>query len=185
MKLNLGCGQNHLPGFINVDKYPEGNPDITCDLETAPWPWADSSVEAIMMNHSLEHMGQTADVFFSIIKELYRVLKPGGMLEIRVPHPRHDAYLSDPTHVRPITTDMMRLFSKQANREWKERRVPNSPLGIYLDVDFEIVENGISIEEPYRTLFEAGSMSKEELDLLIRNSNNIVSEIQILLKAVK
>ena len=56
LKLNLGCGQHHREGYINVDKY--GSPDILHDLETFPWPWRDNSVKEILLYHVLEHLGQ-------------------------------------------------------------------------------------------------------------------------------
>jgi hypothetical protein len=35
IKLNLGCGKNPMPGYVNVDKF--GTPDVRHDLETFPW----------------------------------------------------------------------------------------------------------------------------------------------------
>ena len=39
IRLNLGCGQNKLDGYVNVDKYPTFSPDVLWDLETFPWPF--------------------------------------------------------------------------------------------------------------------------------------------------
>ena len=38
------------------------------------------------------------------MKELYRISCDQANIHISVPHPRHDDFLADPTHVRPITT---------------------------------------------------------------------------------
>lgn len=74
LKLNLGCGEHHREGYINVDKY--SSPDILHDLETFPWPWKESSVKEILLYHVLEHLGQNTDIFLGIIKELYRISAP-------------------------------------------------------------------------------------------------------------
>jgi len=57
----------------------------------------------------MEHVGQTPDMFNSIIRKLYRICKNQAIMDITVPHPRHDDFLADPTHVRPIT--VLELFS--------------------------------------------------------------------------
>ena len=110
LKLNLGCGSTKFDGFIGVDMY--GNPDVRHDLEKFPWPWADSTVDEVALVHVLEHLGRDPDVFIGIIKELYRVCRNGALIHIVVPHPRHDNFLGDPTHVRPITYQVMQLFDK-------------------------------------------------------------------------
>jgi hypothetical protein len=39
MKLNLGCGDNKRPGYVNGDVC--GSPDVVCDLSAFSWPWDD------------------------------------------------------------------------------------------------------------------------------------------------
>src|SRR6185312_513515 len=90
MKLNLGCGQNKVEGYLNVDKYAACAPDRVVDLEAFPWPFPDASVDEILLTHVLEHLGRETETFFGIMRELHRVLKPGGKVQIRVPHPRSE-----------------------------------------------------------------------------------------------
>ena len=84
LRLNLGCGDKLLPGWLNVDSVPDCNPDMVCDLEQFPWPWADNSVEEILLSHVLEHLGEDRDVYLGIIKELYRVCCHGAKIQIMV-----------------------------------------------------------------------------------------------------
>src|SRR5579864_439610 len=183
LKLNLGSGQNPQPGFVNVDKF--GEPDLKCDLEVFPWPWPDNSTAEITMNHVLEHLGASADVFIGIMKELYRVCEPGATIRIAVPHPRHDNFINDPTHVRPITPDVLGLFSKRANLHWQEVRAANSPLALYHGVDFEMVGQEYTLDEPYASDFQTGRLKQEELYVLLRRHNNVASEITITLRVIK
>lgn len=183
LKLNLGCGQNQIPGYVNVDKF--GQPDVQCDLEIFPWPWEDSSVDEIRLNHVLEHLGETKEVYLGIMKELYRVTKPNGFIFINVPHPRHDDFINDPTHVRAVTPDSMALFSKKNNKRWAEQRAANSPLGMYLDVDFELVRTNFTLEEPWQSQLKNGQISVEQVWQAIRQFNNVVKQIEMQLQVIK
>ena len=116
MKLNLGCGPKRLAGWVNVDKSPAFQPDAVVDLERFPWPWPDSSAEEVLLNHVLEHLGQSPDTFIGVMRELWRVCKPGAKVRVNVPDPRHESFLGDPTHVRPVTLDTLALFSQAFNR---------------------------------------------------------------------
>src|SRR3954452_15303504 len=103
MKFNMGCGRRKLEGYVNVDAVAASGADQVWDLEQTPWPWADGCAEEIRFIHSLEHMGADTKVFLAIIQETYRIAAPGCRVVIHVPHPRHDHFLGDPTHVRPVT----------------------------------------------------------------------------------
>ena len=185
MKLNIGCGLNKVQGFINIDKYEESKPDQVMDAEITPWPFESDQIEEVLFNHSLEHMGADTEIFLKLMKELYRVCKSRAKIQINVPHPRHDNYLGDPTHVRIISPQVLSLFSKKLNQQLATEGVPNTPLGIYLDVDFEIKHVKQMLEEEYLMLFQQKKISERELVKMINERNNIVTEYQITLEVIK
>jgi len=182
-KLNLGCGKNLLLGHINVDKY--GSPDVLHDLEKFPWPFHSNSAEEIVLNHVLEHLGETSDSFLGIVKELYRVAAPGAAIHIAVPHPRCDDFINDPTHIRAITPELMGLFSKKNNERWISEGAANSPLAIFLDVDMEIENLNFYLCEPWSTQLQSNQISEEELGNATMRYNNVVKEIRMTLRVIK
>jgi hypothetical protein len=92
LRLNLGCSDQMVPGCCNVDIVPPC--DLIADL-TKPWPWPDSSVNLIRAHDIIEHL---PDKIFTM-NELWRVLIPGGQVEIIVPTTDGRAAYQDPTHV--------------------------------------------------------------------------------------
>lgn len=182
LKLNLGCGQNKMPGYVNVDKC--GQPDVLFDLETFPWPWETNSVDEINMRHILEHLGATVETYFRVIKEIYRVSKPGAKIDVSVPHPQHPNFFSDPTHVRPITPHGLALFSKTFNRLCAEKGLADSPLGLYLDVDFDVVKATQALDEKFLWLLKNGWEEKKMHDY-INSHVGVIQETIIELKVVK
>lgn len=83
LKLHLACGHDYNEDFINIDLYaPEdAKCDVRFDVQKIPYP--DNSVDEIKAFHIIEHFH-----FFEIqevLKEWYRVLKPGGRLHLETP----------------------------------------------------------------------------------------------------
>ena len=185
LKLNLGCGSWKVEGFLNVDSEPACEPDLVWDLEKVPWPFEDSCSQEILMSHVLEHLGREPESYLAIVRELYRVARPGANVFIVVPHPRHDSFLTDPTHVRPITADGLRMFSKRLNRKWIEEGASNTPLGVYLDVDFEVVRVKNYFDEHWERELTEGRIGEPELEQLARAQNNVIRETAIVLEAIK
>lgn len=81
MKLHLGCGKNIKEGYINIDKYVEF-PGVE-KLDIFNLPYADNSVDEILSEHLVEHIGfKDEEKFWT---ECARVLKPGGKLITETP----------------------------------------------------------------------------------------------------
>ncbi len=80
LKLNLGCGEVIINrrGWKNYDAYPLQGVE---QQDIQHLPEHDGTVDRIVMSHVLEHL-ENPD---TVLKECYRVLKPGGALIIAVP----------------------------------------------------------------------------------------------------
>jgi len=81
--LNVGCGPNIFPHFINLDFDWTKKIDIVWDIRKKPYPLKDDSLEGIFTEHCLEHIS-FADCEKNL-REFHRMLKPGGNLRIVVP----------------------------------------------------------------------------------------------------
>lgn len=92
MRLNLGCCDQLLPGYVNVDLCPPA--DVVADL-SQPWPWPDGSVQFIRAYDVFEHLPDKRRT----MNEAWRVLVPGGRLELVVPTTDGRGAFQDPTHV--------------------------------------------------------------------------------------
>jgi len=185
MKLNLGCGFRHPNGFVNVDSSEECKPDRVVDLETLPWPFEDDGAEEVLMSHVLEHLGQDPKVFGGIIKELYRVCEDGALVTIIVPFPRHDLFLIDPTHVRALLPETFQLLSKKMNLEWRDRGVSNTPLALYLDVDFEIESVSLDLDQLWKNKLAQGKATPDDVADALISQNNVVEQFQVALRVRK
>lgn len=86
MKLNLGCGDKILEGYVNVDVVESRagkKPDVMCDLHKLT-PFEDNAADEILAVHVVEHFWrwEVAD----ILREWTRVLKPGGRMVLECPN---------------------------------------------------------------------------------------------------
>ncbi len=183
LKLNLGCGINKMDGFVNL--YRHGEPDLLHDLEDLPWPFADSSARLIVLNHVLEHLGATPATFIDIMKELYRVGANKAKIQIAVPHPRHDDFLNDPTHVRAVTPELLSLFSMEKCRARALSGVANSPLALYYGIDFELIDQRVVIDEPYWSEYRHNQTTLDRLQRMARENNNVVKELRMTVMVIK
>lgn len=168
-RLNLGCGRNHVDGWINIDHVPLPGVDVVADLNacaTTPLPFDENSVDEILMSHVIEHISNT----LPLMQELYRIAKPGTKLNILVPHGGSDDAWEDPTHVRPYFPGSFGYFSQPYywradygyRGDWQPEKV--------------ILRIGQKDCEGY---------SVQELWQRSRHERNLVREMSVTLRAVK
>jgi len=80
-KLNLGSGGKLIPGWDNLDINPLPGV-LRCDL-TKPLHYKPNTVTHIYSEHFLEHLDEVDG--FNLLKQCYRVLKPGGHIRLCLP----------------------------------------------------------------------------------------------------
>ena len=81
-KVNLGCGPNPKPGWINIDLFDPGA-DLRLDLREK-WPFADGSISHIYSEHVFEHFELHEEVVH-FLSEAHRVLQSAGLFNVGVP----------------------------------------------------------------------------------------------------
>lgn len=175
--MNIGSGGRPLEGYVNVDAEPSTEPDVICNIGRDPWPFDDGVVDEIVAEHILEHL--TTPEFFHCMRETYRVCKNGAEVKILVPHPRHDIYLGDPTHQRPVMPGTLLMFSKGQMEKLRAQGIILTPFWKILNVDFRL-------DTRIRYKFDAGVDSNApDIAWQMKHLNNIVQEIGMTLWAVK
>ena len=81
-KLNLGCGKDIIPGFINLDIVKGPGVNIAHDLNKFPYPFKDSYFSEVVGKHVIEHLNDPE----KFCEELYRITSNGGKIFLRTPH---------------------------------------------------------------------------------------------------
>lgn len=95
IRLDIGAGNTCHDGFDGVD-YRQYNEKIkyVIDLNTNKLPFQDNSVDEVITSHTLEHLQNPME----LVREIYRVLKPGAKLTITVPYGMHP-FSKKPNHL--------------------------------------------------------------------------------------
>lgn len=82
-KVNLGCGNQKWPNFINVDVDQTLNPDITCDIRFNKLPIVEKTITEAWMCHTIEHIQKIH--WPAILFEVSRILQIGGIFYVTYP----------------------------------------------------------------------------------------------------
>jgi len=99
IKLNMGCGKAKKWDYVNIDMSPDVRPDMVLDVTRHRLPFDNDTVDRIVAEHFLEHIG---DELIGVIREWHRVCRNGAIIHIVVPNAEHSISWAakDPTHKR-------------------------------------------------------------------------------------
>ena len=81
-RLNWGCGGHTLPGWINSDQKDGDGIDLSCDIAQG-LPLETGSIDYAVSIHALPEVPY--DAIVPVLRELRRVIKPGGILRLCLP----------------------------------------------------------------------------------------------------
>ncbi|HKO68170.1 MAG TPA: class I SAM-dependent methyltransferase [Burkholderiaceae bacterium] len=104
--LELGCGFNKTPGATGVDVIQGSHADIIHDLDKFPYPFTDDEWDRILCRCVLEHVND----FVGTVNEIWRIARPGAMVEVVGPFMSSVNYYADPTHKRAFTSKTFDYF---------------------------------------------------------------------------
>lgn len=123
-ELLLGCGNsrekkidisgNGWSGLTTVDFDPNCGADVVHNLEVLPYPFADNQFDEVHAYEVLEHTGQQGDFrfFFGQFYELWRILKPGGLLLMTCPRWDSPWAWGDPSHKRIVGAEALTFLDQ-------------------------------------------------------------------------
>lgn len=143
IKLELGSGGKRRDGFFGVDILEIDGVDAVADLNNSLSLFPDNCCDGLYSNHALEHV----ENFMLLMGEIHRIVRPGGKIEIIVPHFSNVYGFSDPTHVRFFGLYTMYYFV----RKECQPKVRNVPV-FYTATRFEI--SSVRIEFYRASLFD-------------------------------
>lgn len=117
--LELGCGnRKRYPRTIGIDLVDLPCVDLVGDVCTTLAMFPKQSVNSVYAYHVLEHV----DDLDGLLRQVGRVLKPGGLFDVVAPHFSNSHFYSDPTHKRFFG---LYTFSYYADEEIFSRKVPH------------------------------------------------------------
>ena len=149
--LLLGCGASKAVNCrttgedysspVTLDLDPTTNPDVLWDLNNLPYPFDSGSFDEIHAYEVLEHCGSQGDwrFFFAQFQELWRILKPGGLLVFSVPAPGSIWVWGDPGHTRHIHPAQMTFLSRAAYATQVGKTAMTDYRHVY-SADFDVVD---------------------------------------------
>lgn len=173
LRLDLGSGAHPADGFDGVDVVDLGQPWVV-DLDRIPWPWADSTVGEVHSSHFVEHVADLP----AFMGELWRVMAPGAVAEIRHPYAWSDWGVGDPTH-RRLLVEMSWYYY---DRDWRES------VGItHYDIscDFPIKSFEMHLSPEWNERRSEGLIAGTWDDSRLRNGVNIIRELTVILECRK
>ena len=120
LKLHLGCGSEHKPGWINVDLRPDA--DLQLDVREA-LPFMEGRVSIIYSEHFFEHLEYPAEIVH-LLRESLRVLEPGGRFSVGVPDAEEALF----QYAQGKLPALLQEWSQDKNLRWFPQWVWTTPM---------------------------------------------------------
>lgn len=99
LTIEVGCGpRKRYERSVGVDAIDFPSVDIVGNAHEVLRAMPPGVADLISSSHFLEHV----DDLPRMLEDMVRVLRPGGKLEVTVPHFSHPYFYSDPTHKVPF-----------------------------------------------------------------------------------
>jgi SAM-dependent methyltransferase len=106
--VDIGCGNHKQHAWaIGVDRHPYPAVNVITQIERG-LPFADETADQVFAVHILEHVRD----LLGVMNEIHRILKPGGVLHVMVPHWQDVNAVADPTHVRFFHPRTFKFFCR-------------------------------------------------------------------------
>lgn len=139
MKLNIGCGQAHVKGYVNCDvQAGKRTPDLICDARSVPLD--DGVASEVMALHLIEHFYLWEAP--AVLGEWRRLLKPGGLLVLELPN--LEAACRNLLAGTPDSQSMWPLYGDPSHCDpymmHKHGYTPKTIRQLLIDVGFVMVE---------------------------------------------
>jgi len=137
-KLDIGSGRRHFEDYITLDKDPKIEADVTHDIEKR-FPFPDNTFDEIRASHILEHIHTEKKTF--VMYEIWRVLKPCGIVKISVPSFPSPQSVIDPGHISFWHKDSF-MYYEHGNRfrDGYEKRT-SEPVPSFEIVESELIND--------------------------------------------
>ena len=174
MKLNIGCGNKILDGWVNIDKYKKDSRIVNADIYKLPFD--NDSVNEIKLEYILEHI----DDVYRALEELYRVTKSNGIIKITVPYCFSRFAFQDPSHrTFNWTLDTFGYFSKASMSGFRSHHELKN-----YKFDFKIrkIKKNYHKESKY---FIKKALKMFTLEEIETHFVNVISSITVYLQPVK
>ncbi len=92
--LDVGCSINKIENSVGIDIDPASHADILHDLNIYPYPIESNSFDKVYAKHIIEHVDDPR----AFLKEIHRILRPGGTAFFETPHFSCRVAYSEPQH---------------------------------------------------------------------------------------
>jgi SAM-dependent methyltransferase len=131
--INIGCGGRLVPSsetfqWTHLDERALPGVDVVRDLRRGI-PFNDSTFDELVADNVLEHFAGDDAIF--LINEIHRVLKPGGLATIIVPHRDDPCAVLDPTHKSFYVAESSLYWTAAGREALQQSHVP-------ITTDFEV-----------------------------------------------